>query len=48
VRERYSVDIDKLGVSSLQVAPQVPPGYSLEFFPYGEVTMNEWACRSPS
>jgi hypothetical protein len=42
VRERYSVDIDKLGVSSLQVAPQVPPGYSLEFFPYGEVTMNEW------
>jgi Protein kinase domain len=42
VRERYSVDIDKLGVSSLGAAPQVPPGYSMEFFPFGEVTMNEW------
>jgi hypothetical protein len=42
VRERYSADIDELGVSSLQVAPQLPPGYSRESFPYGEVTMNEW------
>jgi protein kinase-like protein len=41
-RMRYTVDIDKAGVSSLASEPALPSGYSLESFPFGEVTMNEW------
>jgi len=41
-RQRYSIDVDRAGVSSARVSPDVPRGYSLEFFPFGEVTMNEW------
>ena len=42
MRQRYSVEIDTLGISSLQASTDVPPGYSMEAFPFGEVTMNEW------
>lgn len=42
LRERYSVDIDRLGVSSLRDYPKLPPAYSFDLFPFGEVTMNEW------
>src|SRR5262249_13343545 len=41
-RQRYSVDVDRAGISSARVSADVPRGYSLEFFPFGEVTMNEW------
>jgi hypothetical protein len=41
-RMRYTVDIDKAGVSSLASGPVLPSGYSRESFPFGEVTMNEW------
>jgi hypothetical protein len=42
LRERYSADVDKLGISSLSSAPELPPGFTIEHFPFGEVTMNEW------
>ena len=41
-RMRYTVDIDKAGVSALSSGPALPSGYSRESFPFGEVTMNEW------
>lgn len=39
---RYTVDIDNRGVAALASGPALPPGYSIESFPFGEVTMNEW------
>ncbi len=42
LRQRYAVDVDQIGVASLRASPAIPPGYSIDSFPFGEVTMNEW------
>ena len=42
LRQRYSVEIDARGISSLRRSTDVPPGYSMDAFPFGEITMNEW------
>jgi len=42
VRMRYRVSIDQRGLSSLSASPEIPAGYAMESFPFGEVTMNEW------
>jgi hypothetical protein len=42
LRIRYTAAIDAGGVSSLAETVAAARGYSLESFPFGEVTMNEW------
>ena len=42
MRERYAINIDQRGIASMSSSPDLPPGFSMDAFPFGETTMNEW------
>jgi predicted Ser/Thr protein kinase len=42
LRQRFTVSVDKIGVASLRSVAAIPPGYTMDAFPFGEITMNEW------